>query len=452
MRVELATGLLAVLSVAVAGGAPAALVNPGFEDGLTGWRLAPGDDTMATVEAVNGVEGHVLHLQAQGKTLGVDSAPLVLGADLDPAKTYQVSARLKFGGLTSGIAAFSVCAVDATGRRLVQYSVQNWQTESKPHDWVTRSALIGPGTGKPFPEGAHAVHLRVSFHEPAGQCAGEIWVDEVAVSACAPPKFADWPASILVRSGDVEVRFESRSFWTLYRIDYQGTRICKDLFGSHYGSVANVKGVGFIGSGHTENGETEQLKDLALQVDGVLQPRPTDAYTANAVTLRKQSRVRDLVLDTTVTVQDNRISEAVAMRAEKPLDLNLMYHFMHPWVLEMSHFLAEKRDGTTLEGRFVDDKGMKVCAPVNWSAVFSESLGKGAVTLVEQVPEDMAWEVRYWDMPGSYRKHYFTVFSNATVEPGRTFEYRVLTVPFSAAAGVWQATAKDVVAKAAAKR
>jgi len=445
----MAAGVLAILAVAATGAAPA-LPNPGFEEGLAGWKLAPGDDTMVTVEAVEGAQGQALHLRAQGKTLGVDSTPLVIGTDLDPARTYALSARLKFGGLQSGIAAFSICVVDAAGKRLVQYSVQNWRTDSKPHDWVTRSACIGPGTDKPYPAGAHAVHLRVSFHEPAGQCTGEIWMDDAAISECTPPKFGDWPASILVHAKDLDVRFESRSFWTLYRIEYQGVRICMDVFGSHYGTVASVKGVGFIGSGHKENGETEQLVDLTLTVDGQREAKPKDTYSAATVVLHKQSRIRDLDLDTTVTVKDNRILEEVVMSAEKPLALNLLYHFMHPWVPAMSHFLAEKTDGTVVEGRFVDDKGMKVSAPVRWSAVFSESLGKGAVTRVLEVPEDLPWDVRYWDQPERYRKHYMTVFTNSTVEPGRTFRYRVLTTPFAADAATWPQVARGLAAGAGA--
>ena len=70
-----------------------------------------------------------------------------------------------------------------------------------------------------------------------------------------------WPRQFTAVVGDIEVRFEDRSFWTLYRIDYKGTRLCLDRWGSHYGSVASFPGVGFIGSGHSEN-EDEQVLSL----------------------------------------------------------------------------------------------------------------------------------------------------------------------------------------------
>jgi hypothetical protein len=439
--------LLAAAAIAAVAAEPL-LPHGGFDDGLSGWKLAPGEPSMVSVVPAEGIEGHAVHLRARGQTLGLDSDLLVLGQHLDPAKTYEVSARLMFGGLTSGIAAFSVCALDATGKRLAQYAIQSWRTDSKPHGWLTRSARIGPGTDKSYPEGTQALHLRLSFHEPTGNCAGEIALAEVELRECAPSKFAHWPASILVQCADLGIRFESRSFWTLYRIDYQGTRIGMDVFGSHYGSVANVKGLGFIGSGHTENGETEEVEELTLVVDGKPEALPKDAYSAADVTLRKRSRLRDLALDTTVHVTGNRILEEVAMSVSKPMALNYLYHFMHPWVPAMSDFLAEGTDGTLNEGRFADDKGMKVCAPVRWSAVFSEALGKGAVTRVLEAPAGLPWEVRYWDMPERYRKHYFMVFSNATVEPGRTYRYRVLTIPFAATADTWRETARGVAREA----
>ena len=437
-------GLTVLLGVALAPAAEPVVVNGDFESGLTGWKLAPGEAAMVQVGPVAGAEGNAVCLRAQNQTLGLDSTPLVLGRDLDPQKTYEIRARLKFGGLQSGIAAFSLCVVTADGQRLAQYAVQNWRTDSKPHDWVTRSARFGPGTDKPYPVGAHAIHLRVSFYDPAEKCAGEIWADAFRITETAAPKFAEWPASILVNAKDLQVRFEARSFWTLYRIEYQGVRLAMDVFGSHYGSVASVKGVGFIGSGHVENGETEDVQDLSLEVDGAPAPRPLDTYTAGSVVLRKRSRIRDLTLDTTVTVRDNRILEEVTMVAAKPLELSLLYHFMHPWVPAMNHFLAITTAGKRIEGDFVDDKGMKVNAPVTWSAVYSDTLGKGAVTVVLTVPANLPWEVRYWDMPERYRKHYLTVFSNATVEPNQTFRYRVLTLPFAAAPGVWQETASDL--------
>ncbi|MBN2449469.1 MAG: hypothetical protein JXR77_03715, partial [Lentisphaeria bacterium] len=160
------------------------------------------------------------------------------------------------------------------------------------------------------------------------------------------------------------------------------------------------------------------------------------------VRLRKESRLRGLLLRTEVEVADGRIVERVAMRAEKPTELSLIYHFMHPWVTEMSDFLALGLDGTERKGVFDGDGGMKVAVPVAWSAVYGRGLGKGAVTAIIEAPPGSAWNVRYWDVPERYRKHYLMAFAKATVPAGPEFVYGAVTVPFEAAADTWEATAR----------
>lgn len=421
--------------------------NPGFESGLDGWSLRPGDPAMVALEPLGDDDGTALKLTAAGANLGINSAPLIFGKELAREHVYRVRARLRFDGLEKGVAAFSICAYDVNDRRIAQYAVQNWSTGSAPHDWITRGALIGPGTDKPFPQNAHAVRLRLSFYDQEGDARGTIWMDDASVSEeTAPPATSAWPVSILVTADRLQIRFESRSFWTLYRIDYDDVRICKDQFGSHYGSVANLKGTGFVGSGHTENDETEQIDALSLEIDGKPVEKPADKYEAETVVLHKRSRIRSLSLDTTVTVADNRILEEVTMEAADPTDLNLIYHFMHPWVTEMSHYAGETVDGELVTGEFKGDKGMRIAAPVSWSAVFSETLQKGALTIVLDVPDDVPWNVRYWDVPKRYRKHYLMSFAGMTVPAGRPYRYRVLTIPFEADSPGWLTQARSMAA------
>ena len=432
------------------GGEKVDVVNGEFDEGLTGWTLSPGHKENVAVSACEGSVGPAVRLQAEGANLGLNSAPLKLGEALDRSATYRVSARFRFEGLSSGIAAFTLCAYDASDRRLVQYAVQHWSPGSKPHAWRACQALFGAGTSKPFPEKAVAIRFRISFYEARGNCKGALWTDGFQVERVETPKLSGWPASILVDCGDVQVRFESRSFWTLYRIDYKGVRLCKDQFGSHYGSVASFKGTGFIGSGHTENGETEQIDELQLKVDGKAVEKPAKEIRADRVTLLKTSRLRDLRLTTKVTVADNRILEEIRLQAVKPVALNLLYHAMHPWVVAMNRYLAVKTDGTRIEGEFVNDKGMRVAAPVRWSAVYSDTLGMGAVTVVLEVPEGLPWDTRYWDVPKRYHKHYLRTFADAVVPVGQTFTYRILTIPFQASAAAWQDTAAGLAASASA--
>jgi len=427
------------------------LHNGDFSAGLDGWEFRPGVPDMVRVETVEGVPGRAVHFFPRGKLLGLNSAPLAVGREILPDRTYRIAARVRFDGLESGTAALSVCFYDKTGKRIRQFPITAWTPKSKPHPWRLRWGVVGPGTACPVEPQAASMRVRLSFYARDGRCNGDIWLADVQVQPWNTGEFADWPASILVDCGDIQTRFESRSFWTLYRIDYRGKRLGLDRFGSHYGTVANIAGVGFIGSGHTENGETEQVEELELTVDGNRLDPPPAHVSGKTVVLRKTSRIRSLRLDTTVTVLPDRIIEAVEMTAEKPVRVNRIYHFMHPWVTAMNRFLAVRTDGTTIEGAFTGDKKMKVDAPVRWSAVYSDTLGMGAVTLVVEAPADADWRVWYWDVPDRYRKHYFLTFRGKTVPSGKTFRYKIVTRPFAAAPDRWQEEARRLAGEVTAE-
>ena len=266
----------------------------------------------------------------------------------------------------------------------------------------------------------------------------------------APPKPMGWPAEIVADVGDLQIRFESRSFWTLYRIDFQGTRLCIDRYGSHYGSVANFPGVGFIGSGHVEN-ENERVLDVKLFVDGKPVEKPEPAVRCQAIRLVKRSRIRSLVLDTQIHVENNRIVEDVRLKADQPTPVTLVYHFMHPWTPTATHYCGESLDGVCVDGAFDGDRKQKIDKATRWSAIYDAPSGKGAVTYVLEAPKDDDWRTRYWDISERYRKHYFVTFLGKTVPADVEFHYRVATIPFAAPAERWKHEATRVAETCTAK-
>ncbi len=270
-------------------------------------------------------------------------------------------------------------------------------------------------------------------------------VSAIAQGAPGAPG-ADWPESIATRVGTLSVRFESRSFWTLYRIDHEDVRLGLDTWGSHYGSVAKFPGVGFIGSGHTEN-EDEVLESLAFYVDGATVPVPSDVPSAQSVRLEKCSRLRTLQLHTVVTVLPDRIYESVSVTATEDTPLELMYHFMHPWDPAMTHYVGEQSNGTVLRGTFDNDKKQELDVPTAWSAVYNEAQERGALTVVLEAP-DQDWRTRYWDVPKRYRKHYFTTFLAGAVLAGTRYDYRIVTIPFQADTGDWENRARKLAEEA----
>ena len=249
-----------------------------------------------------------------------------------------------------------------------------------------------------------------------------------------------WPADIKAKVGDLGIRFESRSFWTLYRVDYKGVRLGIDIYGSHYGHVANFPKTGFIGSGHTEN-EDEQVDSIQLFIDGKAVTKPQSNYNCDSIKIAKRSLIRNLQLDSEITIKDNKIIEDVKIQALKPEKLNYIYFFMHPWHTSFSDF-AVLDAGKEMTGKFTDSKKFMVDKPVKNIALFNRKLNKGIVTCITDVPDDIKWRNRYWDVPKRYRKHYFKAFIGAKVKPGKVYHFRAVTTPFEANADNWIEAAK----------
>ncbi|NLX99805.1 MAG: hypothetical protein GXY83_27225 [Rhodopirellula sp.] len=423
------------------------LPNPGFESGLEGWLFRPGDESQVSlVESPD--RGKVLQLHPDGRILGVELDRLRIGTDLQPQQAYRIEVQLNNEGIEKGVFAFSMYCFDAQNKSLKQLVFYGLNANSRPHDWRAVRGEFGPGTADPLPEGTQTVAIRFSFYEGSGDCRGKIAIDDVVLRPFEPPVYAGWPSEIVAEVGDLGLRFESRSFWTLYRIDYRSTRLCLDRWGSHYGTVARFPEVGFIGTGHREN-EDEQVLDLAIFVDGQAVEKPAASLECESLRLEKRSTIRDLVLDTTIDVRDNRITEDVRMAAGKPTPVELIYHFMHPWTDTATAYCAELPDGSRIDGEFTGDKTQKIDQPTRWSAIYDEPSGKGAVTCVLKTPEDDDWRTRYWDVPDGYRKHYLATFLKKTVPAGREFHYRIVTAPFEAVPADWQKVAAGVASEAA---
>ncbi|NQT12065.1 MAG: hypothetical protein HQ582_04920, partial [Planctomycetes bacterium] len=335
-----------------------------------------------------------------------------------------------------GVFAFSMYCFDANGKSLQQIAFYGLNTKSPAHDWRRLYGQFGPGTQHPLPEGTASICIRFSFYEAGGDCQGDVVVDNVILAPYQPAEHEGWPREIVADVGDLQVRFESRSFWTLYRIDYRGVRLCLDRWGSHYGTVASFPGVGFIGSGHTEN-EKEEVVDVKLFVDGGRVEKPEASVRCREIRLEKTSRIRTLVLRTRTSVEGNHIDEEVWLRADEPTPVKLVYHFMHPWTPSATHYCAELLDGSRIDDTFTGDRSQRIDRATRWSAIYDAPSGKGAVTCVLDVPADDDWRTRYWDVPQRYRKHYLATFLGKTVPADREFHYQVVTTPFEADEESW---------------
>lgn len=259
-----------------------------------------------------------------------------------------------------------------------------------------------------------------------------------------------WPPEVTATVGDVGVRFESRSFWTLYRINYRGISVGIDQFGSHYGTVAKLKGIGFIGSGHREN-KDEQIIDVRFVVDGKRITLPVASYFCNEIRMVKKSRIEAINLYSEVVVADGVITESVAYDVDCPVELDLIYHFMHPWNPSTSDYCASLPDGSEVVGTFTGANDFKLNKPIKWTAVYDRKHETGAMTRVVEAPEGRPYFVKYWDKELPYKKFYLQAYTNRTLMPGERYAFSVKVVPFAAGSSTWMDEARRIDARLGVK-
>lgn len=441
-----ATILLLMSLSAFAGDSAPILKNAGFEDKLEGWCLQP-KESAASFQELPGGNGLSLLLTADGFNSGFESLPLALDDKLDRTKTYKVSARLLSRGVFKGTFAFTVCYNNELAHRLQQHSAWSTTNAVRQTEWTTKSILIGAGTSYPFPKNAQHIVIRFSFYSKDGKPSGTIAVDDVTIETADKAQKDGWPASINLTCGNINSRIESRSFWTIYRINFMGKVLCIDRFGSHYGTVAAFKGIkGFFGSGHTENAD-EDVLEKHLFADGTELQSPPHNITAHNIILTKSAMLHKcLKVDNRTTITPDAIEEEATIRATETSNMSQIYHFMHPWSVSMTDYLAQLPDGTSISGQFLADGHMRINNQVAWSAVYDRTLMMGAVTIILQTPPDTDWAVIYWDQPTAYKKHYLTTFRGKTIPKDVDFKYKVKTIPFSAKVADWEKTAKSIAA------
>ena len=386
-------------------------------------------------------DGDMLILSPQGKALSIQTKPL-LPQVFNKKNGIQIDFYVKNHGVK---AFFAILAefFDADNKRIKQYIMYATSGNCPPQNWAKKHSSFGPKTKNPIPKNAKSMHIRTAFSPQEKVCSGKIEIAGFKLSATQKDAAMKWPKDILVNSGNLQVRFESRSFWTLYRIEYKGKRIGVDNYGSHYGSVAKFKDIGFIGSGHTEN-DKEKIKKISVTVDGKKVTIPQAVYPqCKSFSLSKVSMVRSIQLSTVVDIADDKIVETVTVEAIKPEKLDLFYHFMHPWSPTATDYIAETTDGKIIQNTFKGDKGFKIEKPVKWSAVFDATLNTGAVIFLSELPANARFSVKYWDMPPRYRKHYLQTMNKVELKPGTKYSYRAIVVPFAATPDDWK---KQVIA------
>lgn len=236
------------------------------------------------------------------------------------------------------------------------------------------------------------------------------------------------PASVTAKIGDVLVRIDGPKLWTLSRIEYKGTLLGVEE--SAYGTVVNIKDVGFIGSAHKEN-ETEQVLGVRFLLDGKEVTRFDSELSGTSFVVERQSRIRSMDFDARLEVRDNKIFQGVRIRNSKDVAMDKVYPFMYAWTPQATEYLFGADAAKTIEGVFRQNVTGKadylVHENVDWASVYVGEKGIGAVMRTLSQPTIGNAAMLIADGPTVYRKWYSRYFTEQTLPAGFDGTYRVVT-------------------------
>ncbi len=251
-------------------------------------------------------------------------------------------------------------------------------------------------------------------------------------------------AYVTIQTRDLTVEFAGDRAWTISRIEHRGQVITGRT--GFYGTVFSPEGGKWIGTGHNEGG-VEKVGSAVLTVDG-RECALTDkaVYRGGRAELRKQSMMGPLKLEASYIVTDDRVIEGHRYEATEEVKIGTLYGFMHPFVPGTTGWMAEKTDGTLMEGNFDNQGGHKVESDVKWTAIHDPTTKR--VTLV-WYPVPLAGQgpkTFYWDKT-VYHKLYNQLYSHSTVAKGAKFEAKVMVTCAESEETVWKEKARAMAAE-----
>jgi hypothetical protein len=256
------------------------------------------------------------------------------------------------------------------------------------------------------------------------------------------------PESLLVVSGDVQVRIDGPKLWTLSRVEYDGIRLGVEE--SAYGTAINFRGAGFLGSAHRLDVpgrpgeiEEEQVTALKFLVDGRSWQPPSlnERVDCSVFEMQRESTIRNVSLKSELQVQQNTIRETVDLHAGQQTEVKVLYPLMYAWNSSADLWMMGDDKRETRNGRFrkeaADTSDVIYEKSARWAAVYDSVRQVGAVTSFTLHGGNSEHALQIIDAPGVYRKLYLVSLSESAVPKGFSARYTATTGFFRAEAAQW---------------
>lgn len=231
--------------------------------------------------------------------------------------------------------------------------------------------------------------------------------------AAEASKRENWPQKVVVTIGDLRTRIDGPKMWTLSGIDFQDKVMATE--DSAYGSVLTIRNVGHLGTAHfldvpgkPGQVEREQVSSLQLFIDDkpVGELKPTMSLGGKSFRMERESKIRALNLETSISVRDEVLIETVRFHATGPIDLQSAYPWMYALTPKATVYVFADKNGIRQRGKFLSEGKTvsQVIQKARWMAVFDPSNGKGTVCCFLKHPPTAEGSFLLIDAPGIYRK------------------------------------------------
>ena len=253
----------------------------------------------------------------------------------------------------------------------------------------------------------------------------------------AAGKTPEKPTQLHIQCGDIGIFIAPHLFWNLNGITYKKFFPGRQNHG-FYGTVIRYD-VGWVGTGHLENGIGETGVTLEFTRDGKPFTPGKETVECKSFTMTKRSKLHrgDLIYQHKLT--DGVISESASLHFPEQQDLKIIYNFMHPWHNSFEDYRVLAADGKVNSGNMPrSEKGKMITfGQPKIASFYSRAWNLALVSKVSAGTGSPLGDWLFWNRGEQDRKMYFRPLFNAAVPAGSTFTWSMQTVFRPATPAQW---------------
>ncbi len=246
------------------------------------------------------------------------------------------------------------------------------------------------------------------------------------------------PAQLNIRSGNIGIILSPALFWNLNGITCRNIPIGRQDHG-FYGTVIRYD-VGWVGTGHLENGIGETELDLTFTRDGKPFTPEQELIECRSFSMTKRSKLHHAELIYTLKLENDTLTESAELRFLKEQPLKIIYNFMHPWHHTFENYRVLSAGNKIEHGIMpIGKKGeMLLFDRPKTASFYSEKLNIAVFSTVTAHGDSPLGHWLFWNRGEQDRKMYFRPLFNQSVSAGKVMKWSMTTTFMNADMSQWQ--------------